>query len=81
MTTNSCNGKSKNTVKSNLGLFDLDIPRDCDGSFELQIVKKHQTDISRLESSIIGLYAKGLSTRDIATQVNEMCTAWMFHLI
>ena len=55
-----------------LGLFDLDIPRDREGSFEPQIVKKHQTDISRLESSIIGMYAKGMSTRDIANQVNEM---------
>ena len=71
-TTNSRNGKSKKTVKSDLGLFDLDIPRDREGSFEPQIVKKHQTDISRLESSIIGMYAKGMSTRDIATQVNEM---------
>ena len=60
------------TVKYDLGLFDLDIPRDREGSFEPQIVKKHQTDISRLESSIIGMYAKGMSTRDIATQVNEI---------
>ncbi len=66
-TTNSRNGKSKKTVKS-----DLDIPRDCDGSFEPQIIKKHQTDISRLEISIIGMYEKGMSTRDIATPVNEM---------
>ena len=33
-TTNSRNGKSKKIVKSDLGLFDLDIPRDCEGSFE-----------------------------------------------
>ena len=65
-------GKSKKAVKSDLWLFDLDIPRDREDSFELQIVKKHQTDISRLESSIIGMYAKGMSTRDIANQVNEM---------
>ncbi|MDK0928490.1 transposase [Clostridium perfringens] len=71
-TTNSRNRKSKKTVKSDLGLFDLDIPRDCEGSFEPQIVKKHQTDISRLESSIIGMYAKGMFIRDIANQVNEM---------
>ncbi len=64
--------KSKKTVKSDLGLFDLDIPRDRQGYFEPQIVKKHQTDISKLESSIIGMYAKGMSTRDIANQVNEM---------
>ncbi|WP_236907909.1 transposase [Clostridium perfringens] len=71
-TTNFRNGKSKKTVKSYLGLFDLDIPTDLEGSFEPKIVKKHQTDISRLESSIIVMYAKGMSTRDIVNQVNEM---------
>ncbi|WP_183279800.1 IS256 family transposase [Clostridium fungisolvens] len=66
-TTNSRNGKSRKTMK-----FDLDVPRDRDGSFEPEIVKKHQTDVSHLESSIIGMYAKGMTTRDIATQVNQM---------
>lgn len=71
-TTNSRNGKSRKTMKSDLGLFDLDVPRDRDGSFEPEIVKKHQTDVSHLESSIIGMYAKGMTTRDIAKQVNQM---------
>ncbi|WP_315115525.1 IS256 family transposase [Clostridium intestinale] len=71
-TSNSRNGKSRKTMKSDLGLFDLDSPRDRDGSFEPEIVKKHQTDVSHLESSIIGMYAKGMTTRDIATQVNQM---------
>lgn len=43
-TSNSRNGKSTKTMKSNLGLFDLDVPRDREGSFEPAIVKKHQTD-------------------------------------
>lgn len=55
-TTNSRNGKSKKTIKYDLGLFDLYTPRDCDASFEPQIVKKHQADISRIESSIIDKY-------------------------
>ncbi|WP_066894422.1 IS256 family transposase [Clostridium nigeriense] len=71
-TTNSRNGKSSKTMKSNLGYFDLDVPRDREGSFEPEIVKKHQTDVSHLENSIIGMYAKGMSTRDIAAQVNEI---------
>lgn len=71
-TTNSRNGKSRKTMKSNLGYFDLDVPRDREGSFEPEIVKKHQTDVSHLESSIIGMYAKGMTTRDIASQVNEI---------
>lgn len=59
-------------MKSNLGYFDLYVPKDWEGSFEPEIVKKHQTDVSHLESSIIGMYAKGMSTRDIAAQVNEI---------
>lgn len=53
-------------------MFDLDVPRDREGLFEPQRVKKHQTDVSKIESSVIGMYAKGMSTRDIATQINEM---------
>lgn len=71
-TSNSRNGKSTKTMKSNLGLFDLDVPRDREGSFEPAIVKKHQTDISHLESAVIGMYAKGMTTRDIATQINDI---------
>nr|WP_242979205.1 transposase [Clostridium perfringens] len=40
-TNNSCNRKSKKTVKSDLNLFDLYIPREREGSFEPQIVKKY----------------------------------------
>jgi putative transposase len=71
-TTNSRNGRSHKTMKSDLGLFDLDIPRDREGSFEPEIVRKHQTDVSHLEGSIIGMYAKRMTTRDIASQVNQM---------
>lgn len=71
-TSNSRNGKSTKKMKSDLGMFDLDVPRDRECSFEPQIVKKHQTDVSKIESSVIGMYAKGMSTRDIATQINDM---------
>ena len=71
-TSNSRNGKSTKKMKSDLGMFDLDVPRDREGSFEPQIVKKHQTDVSKIESSVIGMYAKGMSTRDIAAQINDI---------
>ena len=71
-TSNSRNGKSTKKMKSDLGMFDLDVLREREGSFEPQIVKKHQTDVSKIESSVIGMYAKGMSTRDIATQINDM---------
>lgn len=71
-TSNSRNGYSKKIMKSNLGTFDLDVPRDREGSFEPQVVQKHQTDVSHLEKSIIGMYARGMTTRDISTQINEI---------
>lgn len=71
-TSNSRNGKTTKKMKSDLGMFDLDVLREREGSFEPQIVKKHQTDVSKIESSVIGMYAKGMSTRDIAAQINDM---------
>ncbi|WP_445344239.1 IS256 family transposase [Clostridium septicum] len=71
-TTNSRNGKSRKTMKSNLGYVDLAVPRDRNAKFETQIIKQYETDVSHLESSIIGMYAKGMTTRDIASQVNEI---------
>ena len=48
-TDNSRNGYSKKKVVSSMGTIQLDIPRDRDGKFELQAVKKNQTDISNIE--------------------------------
>lgn len=71
-TSNARNGKRTKKMKSDLGMFDLDVPGNREGLFEPQIVKKYQTDVSRIESSVIGMYAKGMSTRDIAVQINDM---------
>jgi len=55
---NHKNGKSTKTMKSSVGSFELDVPRDRNGSFEPQIVKKHQTHISeQIEDKILSLYA------------------------
>jgi putative transposase len=65
-TSNSRNGKlPPKTVHSELGEIQLRTPRDRQGEFEPQIVKKHQNDGSGLEEQIISMYAKGMSTRDI----------------
>jgi transposase-like protein len=45
---NRKNGKSSKTMKSSVGEFELDVPRDRNGSYEPQIVKKHQTHISEI---------------------------------
>lgn len=65
-TDNSRNGYSKKTVTSSMGDIDLDIPRDRNGDFEPQIVKKNQTDISNIEDQVLSMYAKGMTTRDIS---------------
>ena len=59
---NRRNGKSKKTVKSTSGSFELETPRDRSGSFEPQLVKKHQTTISdEIETKILSLYGLGMS--------------------
>jgi len=62
---NTRNGYSKKTVRSLAGASELSIPRDREASFEPQVVKKHQTDISEIEDKVLSMYAKGMTTRDI----------------
>lgn len=71
-TTNSRNGHSIKTVQGSMGEMELQIPRDRDGEFEPQLVKKHQTDISSIEDKVIFLYSQGVSTRDIQKTMSEM---------
>lgn len=70
---NRRNGKSKKTIKALSGSFELNTPRDRDGSFSPQLVKKHQTTISNeIEQKIIALYGLGMSYKDIAAHLEEM---------
>lgn len=72
-TSNSRNGKlPAKTVTTELGDIQVSTPRDREGSFEPQIIKKHQTDVSGLENQIISMYAKGMSTRDIQAHYNQL---------
>lgn len=71
-TENSRNGSYKKTVSSSLGDIELSVPRDRNGEYEPQIVKKHQMDISAIEDKIIFLYSQGTSTRDIEKTMQEM---------
>lgn len=68
---NSRNGYSKKTVKTTAGPVELDIPRDRKGTFEPQFVAKHQSFDPDLENRITGMYARGMSVRDIASQLEE----------
>jgi transposase-like protein len=71
-TENSRNGSYKKTVSSSQGDVELTVPRDRNGEYEPQIVKKHQMDISAIEDKIIFLYSQGTSTRDIERTMQEM---------
>ena len=70
--TNYRNGNSKKTVKTSQGEITLDIPRDRNGDFEPIIVEKHNRDISDIDSKIINLYARGMSTRDITEAIKDV---------
>ena len=70
---NRRNGKSKKTVKSTSGAFELETPRDRAGTFEPKLVKKHQRTVSdEIEAKILSMFGVGLSYSDIANQVQEM---------
>ncbi len=71
-TDNSRNGYSSKTVQGSMGEVNISVPRDRNGEFEPQLVKKHQTDVSSIEDKIIFLYSQGVSTRDIQKTMNEM---------
>ena len=70
--SNSRNGHSPKTVQSEQGELELAIPRDRQGTFEPVLVPKHQRRLSGLDEKILALYARGMSTRDIALQLEEL---------
>lgn len=71
-TTNSRNGTSKKTVKGNLGELEINIPRDREGSFEPALIEKHQTRFDGFDDKIIAMYARGMTTRDIASELKDL---------
>ena len=69
---NSRNGKSAKTIKGSFGELVLETPRDRNGTFEPQIIGKHQTRFTGFDQNIISLYARGLSTREIQQHLEEI---------
>lgn len=70
--SNSRNGKSRKTVKTEKGPITIDVPRDRDGSFEPQLVQKGQRRSGILDQQVIALYSKGMTTREITATIKEM---------
>ena len=70
---NRKNGSSTKTVKSSVGNFELDTPRDRSGSFEPQLVKKNQTSLTdEIDQKILSMFSMGMSYRDINKHIEDM---------
>lgn len=78
-TGNSRNGYSAKTVTTNTGKVQIQVPRDRNGGFEPQIVKKHQRRIGQIDDMILSLYAKGMTTRDIKDHLFDVYGAEASH--
>lgn len=69
---NRRNGHSRKTVQGDLGELTLATPRDRDGTFEPQLIGKHQRRVPGFDEKILALYAKGMTTRDIQEIVRQL---------
>ena len=72
VTGNTRNGKSQKTLKGDFGELPIEIPRDRHGSFEPQLVAKHQTRWTGFDDKILSLYARGMTVREIQGHLEEM---------
>jgi transposase-like protein len=71
-TSNARNGKKSKTIRSKYGETDIEVPQDRESTFEPKVVRKRQKDISGIEDKIIAMYAKGLTTRQISEQIEDI---------
>ena len=69
---NNRNGKYTKKVRSSEGETTIQVPRDRNGEFEPQLVKRYTANTNELEDKIIGMYAKGMTVRDIQETLQEL---------
>lgn len=69
---NSRNGSTFKKVKSDFGKININTPRDRNSTFKPKLIEKRKRDISGLKSTILSLYSKGVSTRDISSHIEEI---------
>jgi putative transposase len=69
---NSRNGHYRKTVRTSNGETEVTVPRDRNGDYEPQLLKKYQANTNELEDKIIAMYARGMTQRDIETQLAEL---------
>ncbi|WP_345827609.1 IS256 family transposase [Erwinia sp. HDF1-3R] len=73
--SNTRNGYSSKTLLCDDGEIEISTPRDRESTFEPQLIKKNQTRITQMDSQILSLYAKGMTTREIVATFKEMYDA------
>lgn len=78
---NSRNGKSSKRLKGDHGEVEIEVPRDRNGTFEPALVKKNQSRLTGMDDQILALYAKGMTTRDIASAFKEMYDVDVCHTL
>ncbi len=66
------NGYKNKQVNSNYGSVQIQVPQDRKSTFEPQVVKKRQKDISDIDQKIISMYAKGMTTRQISETIEDI---------
>ncbi|GIG86972.1 hypothetical protein Pen02_19080 [Plantactinospora endophytica] len=69
---NSRNGRSRKTVLTDIGPVEVSVPRDRNGTFTPQAVRKRQRRLDGLNDAIVSLYARGMTVRDIRAHLNEL---------
>lgn len=69
---NRRNGYGRKTLKTTGGDVTIQVPRDREGSFDPQLIKKRQQDVSAIEEKVLAMYAKGMSQRDIADTIEDI---------
>lgn len=69
---NSRNGTSAKTLKTEQGPVDIEVPRDREGTFEPQLIRKRQTRFTGFDEKILGMYARGMTVRDIQGHLEDV---------
>jgi putative transposase len=78
---NRRNGTSKKTIKGEFGTAEIGIPRDRNGAFEPQLIQKGQTRFNGFDDKILSLYARGMTTRDIQAQLQDLYGVEVSHTL
>ena len=78
---NTRNGKGRKAVQSVVGELQIETPRDREGTFEPELVKKRQVRLAGMEEKILTLYAKGMTTRDIESALTDLYGVTLSHAL